>query len=223
MEKIKEKLREQNALNDLVEQRLKELWTWAVERISDEKVKAAVVCLLEEVVPWQFFVAPASSSKQYHPSWQVTDGGLVRHTTESCIGLYRHLQQFPELTDEKCVPLPRVFDTLLAADILHDAFKNGLPWKGETDYQNHHRIAAEQWSCAAEKFGVPEDIRQNAAEAIFWHAGRWTPGWTPELHKQRSIYARILHDMDMAFSNVDLDGMYEAKPIHYLRGQSVRS
>lgn len=223
MERIKTKLREHEALNDLVGQRLEELWTWAVERITDERVKAAVVYLLKEVVPWQFFVAPASSSKQYHPSWQVTPGGLVRHTTELCIGLHRHLQQFPELTDEKYVPLPKVFDTLLAAGILHDTFKNGLPWGEKTDYENHHRLAAEQWSEAAERFGVPEETRKNAAEAIFWHAGRWTPNWTPELYQQRSIYARIIHDMDMAFSNVDLDGMYEAKPIHHLRGQNVRS
>ena len=223
MERIKTKLREQRALNDLVEQRLEELWTFTVERISDERIKAAVVYLLEEVVSWQFFSVPSSSSKQFHPSWQVTDGGLVRHTTELCIGLHRHLQQFPELTDENCVPLPEVFDTLLAAGILHDAFKNGLPWGEKTDYENHHRIAAEKWSEAAEKFGVPEDIRVNAAEAIFWHAGRWTPGWTLEIYQQRCIYARVLHDMDMAFSNVDLDAMYEAKPISGLRVDRIRN
>ena len=213
MEKIKTKLREKGVLSNLVEQRLKELWTWAVERISDERVKAAVVYLLEEVVPWQFFVAPASSSKKYHPSWQVTPGGLVRHTTELCVGLHRHVQQFPELTDENYVPLPKVLDTLLAASIPHDAFKNGLPWGEETDYENHHRIAAEQWLGAAAKFDVPEDIRAHAAEAIFWHAGRWTLGWNPTFHKRRSIYAQILHTMDMVFSDVKLDVMYEAKPI----------
>ena len=213
MERIKDRLRNKGALSDLVEERLEELWMHAVERIADDRIKAAVVYLLEEVVPWQFFVAPASSSSQFHPNWQVTAGGLVRHTTELCIGLHRHLQQFPELTDEKCVPLPKVFDTLLAAGILHDAFKNGLPWGEKTDYENHHRIAAEKWSEAAEKFGVPEDIRKNATEAIFWHAGRWTPGWTIGLHNQRSIYARVLHNMDMAFSNVDLTLMFEAKHI----------
>lgn len=213
MERIKNRLRNESALSDLVEERLEELWAYAVERIADNRVKAAVVYLLEEVVPWQFFVAPASSSSQFHPSWQVTAGGLVRHTTELCIGLHRHLQQFPELTDEKCVPLPGVFDTLLAAGILHDGFKNGLPWGEKTDYENHHRIAAEMWSKATEKFGVPGDIRKNAAEAIFWHAGRWTPGWTIESHNQRGIYARVMHDMDMAFSNVDLDLMFKAKHI----------
>lgn len=221
MEKIRAKLKDRDALNAVVERRLEELWTWAVERISDDRVRAAVIYLLEEVVPWQFFVAPASSSGRYHPSWQVEPGGLVRHTTELCIGLHRHLQQFPKLTDENYVPLPKVFDTLLAAGSLHDAFKNGLPWREETDYENHHRIATEKWLEAAAKFRVPEDIRTNAADAIFWHAGRWTPGWTLELHEQRSIFARILHDMDMAFSNVDLNLMYKAKPIP-CEGRGVR-
>lgn len=213
MEKIKTKLKDNNALNGDVEQRLRELWVYAVERICDTRIRAVVVHLLEETVPWQFFIAPAASSSQFHPSWQVAPAGLVRHTIELCLGLHRHAQQFPELTDENYVPLRKVFDTLLVAGILHDAFKNGLPWGEKTDHENHHRIAAEMWSEAAETFEVPEDIRKNAAEAIFWHAGRWTPGWTPELHKQRGIYARILHDMDMVFSNVDLDLIFTAKPI----------
>lgn len=213
MEKIKTRLKEQGVLSELVEQRLQELWHYTIERICDKKVKATIVYLLEKVVPWQFFVAPASSSGKYHPSWQLTPGGLVRHTTELCIGIHRHVQQFPELTDEKCVPLPVVFDTLLAAGVLHDAFKNGLPWGEQTDYENHHRIAADQWRKAASKFSVPADIIENAAAAIYWHAGRWTPGWTLKLHQERNIYARVLHDMDMAFSNLGLDLMFKAKDL----------
>lgn len=213
MKKILAKLKQQGALSNEVKQRLSEFWFHCVEKISDKRIKAAVVYLLEEVVPWQFFVAPASSSAKFHPSWQVRPGGLVRHTTEMCIGVGRQLQQYEELTDEQCNPLPMTQDILLAASGLHDTFKNGSPWGDKTDYQNHHRLAAEKWNKAAEKFGVPTNIKEAVYEAIFWHAGRWTTEWRPGKLEELSIYARILHTVDMFSSDYNLDLMYEAKPI----------
>lgn len=213
MNRIVEKLRSNGITDDLVFQRLGELWGVAVGAITDERVKAAVIYLLEEEVAWQFFAAPASSSGKFHPSWQCTPGGLARHTTEMCVGLRRHIQQFPELTDGNCAPLSKSLDTLLAAVALHDAYKNGLPWGEKTDYLDHHRLASEKWKGAAERLKVPKDILENAAEAIFWHAGRWTPGWTLEIDKKLGVYARVVHTMDMVFSDMNLDRLFEAKSL----------
>lgn len=207
------KLKKQGVLTDEIRQRLSEFWFHGVEKICDRRIKAAVVYLFTKIVPWQFFTAPASSSTKYHPTWQVKPGGLIRHTTELCIVIERQLQQYPKLTDSKCNPLPEARDILLAAGILHDTFKNGLPWGEKTDYENHHRVAAEKWDAAAGKFGVPKSIRESIYEAIFWHAGRWTPEWQPDKLEKLSIYARILHSADMFSSDYNLDLMYTAKPI----------
>lgn len=140
-------------------------------------------------------------------------GGLVRHTTELCICAERQLQQYPILTDEADNPLPKAWDILLAAGTLHDLIKNGLPWGEKTDYQNHHRLAAEKWNEAAEKFGVPKDIRETVYEAILWHAGHWTPEWQPGELDELGIFSRILHTVDMFTSDYNLDLMYKPRPI----------
>lgn len=56
MKKILVKLKQQGALNAEVKQRLEEFWFHCVEKISDERVKTAVIYLLEEIVPWQFLL-----------------------------------------------------------------------------------------------------------------------------------------------------------------------
>jgi len=206
---IFKKLEAEGALNDRVKRRLEELWKFGVKRIVSMPLQLAVYYLLEEIVPWQFYVAPAAVGK-HHPSWQLREGGLVRHTTEMCLGCGRYVQQFPEFTDETCVPLIPVMDILLTAICLHDAFKNGIPWGAKTDHF-HHQIAADEWAKAAEKFEVHPKVRQVITEAIFWHAGRWTPGWTLEKNRQRGPLAKIVHTLDMIYSDVDLALMYSAK------------
>lgn len=182
----------------------------AVEPMFDDRIRGIVTTLLLERVPWQFFLAPASTTGANHPAWQNPRCGLLRHVTEMSVGIWRIAQAYPELTDKTMMPLPVPMSILLAAVILHDSFKGGIPWENRT-IRDHHVLAANAWKEAADRAGLESELRDDVHAAIWWHGGRWTPGWdgTPEtLGTRTNIYAAVLHHCDMVYSDTNLNLLY---------------
>jgi len=205
MEIVLQKIRGQlGGVVPLIETRLMDLWMFGVDKISDPLLKNLVVALLEETIPWQFFVAPAASSGKHHPVWQNMHGGLVRHTMEMCVLAPQIASIYPELTDKDQKPTKEAMDIILAAIILHDSLKNGLPW-GKWTIKNHHEVAANQWDEAAEKARLDDHTRDSVFEAIFWHAGRWTQYWDTD---QMTPFAWVVHITDMVTSAKELETIY---------------
>lgn len=105
-----------------------------VNLIMDTNIREFVQKLLDEAPP-QFWKDPSSSSKKYHPPENNAVGGIVVHTRK---------------TVQTALCLIRLFDgyggvdrdEILAACILHDLYKHGMPWADKTDYC-HGPIAAD--------------------------------------------------------------------------------
>lgn len=105
-----------------------------VELIGSEKIRDFVKTALAAAPP-EFWTAPASSSGKYHPPEDQVEGGTVVHTRKAvrvAIDLFRFFGVEQELMK----------DRIIAAIILHDIQKNGIPWGEHTNYE-HGRIACE--------------------------------------------------------------------------------
>lgn len=214
MEKIIAKLKAGNLYTEKVEKELASFWKYCVEPVSDPKLKNVVVHFLEEVTPLGFFVNPASSSGKHHPSWQVAEAGILRNTTECCLALNQQLRIYPEFTDERYNVLPEHRDIVLVATILSDTFKYGnkilasVGSESKLDH-NHGQVAAYRWIAVAKKFKIPSETTVRIYTAIFWHLGRWTPGWTPGT--KLDLYTEIVHRVDMLFADKNLEYLYTPK------------
>ena len=159
---------------------------------------------------------PASSTGRNHPVWQGERGGIVRNTVECCVAVDRQLQIYSDLTEKNAEVKPEARDIVLTATILSDTFKYGEAEIREISPEsridkNHGRIAAERWRATARRYQIQHETIEEIYEAIYWHTGRFTPGWPPG--KGMSLYAAITHQIDMFFSDKSLELLYDAKRV----------
>jgi hypothetical protein len=211
MEEIVNKLRSKGFLDDRIPAEIGALWNYGVETVSDPVVKAALLDFLLTETPLYFYVASASLTGTHHPAWQRAISGIVRNTVECCLVLDRQLRIFAECTDAQGAPLPEARDVVLVATILSDTFKYGRKdLSSDLVFDpSHGAVAAEVWRRIAERHGVAHKTREDIRDAIYWHLGRWTPGWNAA--KRLSVYADITHRVDMFISDERLDLLYNAK------------
>jgi len=87
------------------------------------------------LAPKQFWIDPCSSSGKYHPPEDQVEGGIIVHSRKA-VQVALSLFRFFDIKDQL------VKDKIIAACILHDIQKNGIPWKDKTDYE-HGPIAAD--------------------------------------------------------------------------------
>ncbi len=215
VERVEERIRAAHAWAPDVAEGLRIFWTHTIDVLTDERIRIVVAELFAASVPWQFFTAPASSSGKNHPAWQNPVGGLARHVTEMAIGMWRIAQIFPELTDASAEPTPQAMDILLTSVALHDAYKGGVPWEHRTSPE-HHALATRAWKEAAGGAWLEPAVIENVATAIWWHAGRWTPGWdgiVDTLPTRTNVYATALHICDMVYSDTNLNLLFQPIPI----------
>lgn len=198
----------------VVTRELTALYRFGVARISDRRIQSSVISILENDAPWTFFLLPASLTGRRHPSWQGRAGGILRNTVECCVAVDRQLRVHREFTDARdCVrDLDR--DVVLSATILSDIFKYGMPppetpLRGIAFQPAHGKIAAELWKRTARRFHVGRSSIEKVYQAIYWHLGRWTPGW--RRGTKLSLHAKVTHRIDMFFSDKNLELLYHAK------------
>ena len=87
-------------------------------------------------IPDYFYKVPASSTGKYHPSFDLGEGGLLRHTQMVC----EILKEFQRMDEYKNL---NFFDMMVAC-VLHDTFKNG--------YVDNNRTVASHANIAADEF-----------------------------------------------------------------------
>ena len=214
MEGVTKRLKAARQWDEAVETELRGLWRYGIERVANRDVRMALVQFLGEVAPLGFFVNPASSTGRHHPKWQCRRAGILRNTIECCLAVDRQLRIHPELTDDLANPRPEDRDIVLAATILSDTFKYGEREITEVTSEskvdpNHGRTAAERWRISAQSFDLATTIVDPIFDAIFWHLGRFTPGWT--LSTTMSLHSSITHRIDMFFADKNLELIFEAK------------
>lgn len=217
MKIIRERLERVELWDSTVERELKSLWKYGVLRISNQLIRQGIVDFLEKEAPLGFFVNPASVSGKHHPTWQNEKCGILRNTTECCLLVDIMLEQYKEFCDAINNVLPDSRDIVLSATILSDTFKYGTaivkPYSdSEKHLKDHGKEAANRWIPTA--YGLhPKDHTIDLVEEIFettyWHLGRWTPGWTPEV--KLSKLTEIVHILDAIFADKNLELLYEPK------------
>ncbi len=216
LQEIAETLRAKSVFDGTVERELAALWEYGVLRVSDSRLKPALIYFLQAEAPWTFFVYGASATGKNHPYWQRERAGM-RNTTECCLVIDRQLRAYPEFTDEKFNVLSGHRDIVLIATILSDTFKAGsgeddegqLSSQGSDPKQG--AVAAQRWNNVARHFQIESHVRDSIYEAIYWHLGRFTPGWNRDI--RLSAYTEVTHRIDMFMSDKNLEILFDPKKL----------
>ena len=135
-----------------------------LELIKNEEIRNFVDAALCKA-PKKFWTAPCSSSGKYHPPENQVRGGIVVHSrkmVQVAVSLFRFFGVENQATKDK----------ILAAVILHDIQKGGIPWSGFD--KKHGKIAAD-WLynevCTSTQ-RKNRDIK-DILEFVENHMGRW--------------------------------------------------
>lgn len=192
-------------IDESVEEKIRNLWGYGIEEISDRDIREAVKRYYFAGVPVEFFSAPASVSGGKHPGWHNTSGGIAWHLMECCVSADRFLQAY-EYTDESGIydfRGRRARDIVLAATCITDTVKNGSPW-GERTLKNHGELAAVGWKYLAHG-SVDDEALEQIAHAVHYHYGRYTPvpeGKEKIKFKDLPPLTQIVHLLDMCSSDI---------------------
>ncbi|HHX67610.1 MAG TPA: HD domain-containing protein [Gallicola sp.] len=178
---------------------------YEISKIQNEHIKNIVVKTLE-VVPEYFWRIVASSTSKYHPQYALGEGGLVRHTKAAvaialCLFENSTVQNFTQ--EEK--------DLIVAALILHDVCKNGIPG-GKWTVTEHPLLVKElfkkiEWNEEEKQF---IQIINNLIET---HMGQWVEDFKTKkkvLEKPKSKLQKFCHMADYLASRKFLEVNFEA-------------
>jgi len=217
LETIKNRLERMGLWDKIVKRELKSLWKYGVEKISDLGIKASVIDFLSEEAPLSFFLNPASPSGRHHPTWQNGKCGMLRNTTECCLLIEDQLKMYHDFCDaeDNVLSMPR--DIVLAATILSDTFKydkeivNGHEVIGIGKVnKNHGKVAAQIWRDKYRaRYPITIRVTNEIFQAVYWHLGRWTEGWTPQT--KFSLLTQITQRMDVIFADKNLELLYRPR------------
>ena len=133
--------------------------------IADPKIRDFARRMIEDADDY-FFVVPASSSGKYHPSFDLGDGGLVRHTR--CVAYYA------ACIAESFMFSQRDKDLIILAGLAHDIKKQG-DGEGHHTVNEHPILAADYVTALAKElpdvFSAEE--LSKLTQAIRSHMGKW--------------------------------------------------
>ncbi len=203
MEELQRRLEKAGIWDDELEWRVRALWKYGIEPISDPKLRATVGGFLL-VVPLEFYTDHASRSGNFHPPWQNVAHGTFLSIVESCIVLPGWARHIPEILDARKNPSQRAIDLGLAATIVSDSWKKE---PGDIHHgSDHGRVAADHWTPFALAAGLGRRTTMKVAEASVMHMGVYAPDWTP--HTKLSPIARLVNLPDVATSLPQLKLIY---------------
>jgi len=114
-----------------------------IDIIQNSDIQDFVRMLLETAPP-EFYTDACSGTGRYHPPEDQQVGGILIHTKKAvqvALSLMRFYGLDPNRPERKEYWLLR--DQIIAAVILHDLYKNGIPW-GESTHPEHGDIAAKE-------------------------------------------------------------------------------
>lgn len=183
-----------------------------LEWIQDEKVNAFATAAVN-ALPEYFYSVPASSTGKYHPAYATGEGGLVRHTKAAV--MFAHELLGLEFWQQEFDPLTR--DEILAALILHDGIKHGIP-KGNFTSDDHPLVVVNYLKGKPEITSlVDKQVFDDICGMIASHMGQWNTGWNGEgeiLPKPKTAAQKFVHMCDYLASrkwlNVDFgDNLYQ--------------
>lgn len=183
-----------------------EIFRSEISAIHNKKLGQAVAEFLNHHTPAYFYVVPSSSTGKYHPWYSNGFGGLVRHTKAAV----KIAVDLLSLEQNKHLPA----DEIIAALILHDTFKYGLPFRYEEyglpfryedDPDNHNTHTTHdhplQAADAVRRFAPDTEACEElkcVACLISSHMGQWTTNsaGTITLPKPENEAEKFVHMCD---------------------------
>lgn len=174
-----------------------EIFRSEISAIHNKKLGQAVAEFLNHHTPAYFYVVPSSSTGKYHPWYSNGFGGLVRHTKAAV----KIAVDLLSLEQNKHLPA----DEIIAALILHDTFKYGMPFKDEDDPDDHNTCTTYshplQAADAVRKFAPNTEACEElkcVACLISSHMGQWTTNCagTITLPKPENEAEKFVHMCD---------------------------
>lgn len=149
-----------------------------VDLIDNDEVRAETIDALRRV-PHYFFSTSASKSNYHHPHCRL-DSGLAIHT-KMVATVYNRVIASPV---EAGVLSEYEADLGLAACLLHDTFKEGLPEDrdGPTTAEDDHDLIAAEW------VRTETDLDEQVSSLISTHMGAWYDGPTPNSFLQWTVH-----------------------------------
>lgn len=154
-------------------------------------------------VPDYFFSVPASSSGKYHPSNDLGNGGLVRHSI-SVVRMLNHLllpEGYYDFDDEQK-------ELLKIAALFHDCMKSGTQEEYEQNKHTkflHPLYAANFIMTTAIKNAYPYEKALFIYNAVISHMGQWNTNGSSELPVPKTQDQKILHLADFLASRKDIN------------------
>lgn len=169
----------------------KSIFTGELLTIRNEDIRRFVERVLDNV-PEYFWSMPASTTGKYHPTYSLGEGGLVRHTKAAvsfALDLLS-LEQNKDLSD-------RYRDHIIAALILHDTVKKGIP-EGRYTKFDHPLEAVKLCREVFEQVDIPEQDVNLICDLIKTHMGQWITDYDgiDRLEKPQTEAQKFVHMCD---------------------------
>lgn len=172
-----------------------------VNKMQNTAIKLFVTSALEKAQP-EFFIAPSSSTGKHHPADEINEGGLLLHTIRN-VATGRFLAKYFHVK-------PKQEDEIVAALILHDIQKGGIPWKktskpGDAPYSGYdpaHGPIAAKWLSQFE--GDCKTVCKDIERDVEHHMAQWNePTQTPPetIEEQIVSYADYIASIDNIYVN----------------------
>jgi hypothetical protein len=171
--------------------------------IKDDKIRRSCATMIN-LLPDYFFHVEASSTGKYHPSYALSDGGLVRHT-KSAVRAAQELFGIYKFDDE-------TKDLIIMSLILHDGLKKNLVEERYTRF-DHPLLAGNFIKENKDKLFLSDLQIEKVVNNIASHMGRWhtneyNPGIVLPLPK--TVEEKFVHMCDYLASrkviNVNFNG-----------------
>lgn len=151
-----------------------------LRQIQLDEIRGLVLQIFDQLCPPDFWEIAASSTGEYHPTYALGKGGLVRHTKSAIFWMNQLLPLFTD--NSKSI----ITDVAVSALLLHDLFKAISPSNlRQTQYadvplnQTHGLILADEIDGLLSQM-VKGDLfvyGHQISEAVRYHMGRWTLGY----------------------------------------------
>lgn len=142
----------------------------ALQDLLDTIPDAAICKLTASVLaqaPESFWTAPSSTSGKYHPADELGQGGLVLHTRK-VFALARLL-----MLAYRIGPASRTYSVILAAALLHDAWKV-LPGERYSRFEHPLLASAVIQDCATQQgFSAKSKALADLLHCVESHMGIW--------------------------------------------------
>lgn len=174
----------------------KDLFLQECNNINNNKIREVVLNTVL-AIPEYFYIVPSSSSGKYHPSDEISEGGLVRHTLKT-VKVAKEMARMYDLSEYK-------LELCIAAILLHDCCKNGKKEdSGHTEFL-HPKYAAE---LVIENNFYNKRIAKKIANLVKPHMGRWnTSKYSPDkkLPKPKTKLQKFVHLCDYISSRKEFN------------------